>query len=496
MNIISIDPDPTFALSPYLYMQFAEPLGNADSSIDASWDFIAEKWQPKAVEIVKRLAPPMLRWGGCFSSYYHWKEAVGPMAERKPMHNLCWDGIYLNHVGTAELAEFAKLVGGAELLFCVNYESDGRMHWAYPCPGQDRLGTAEEAAEWVRYCNDPDDKLRRSHGFESPFQVNYWQIGNETSYDKRGFSSQQNTSKACEFINAMRGADPNLKLIVWGDGPNDEWQARYLAGQTCPWTKEICEAVGDTAEMVAFHNHFGGGPKYTALHGTEYRQDPDLTWEKSLEASRDFEDRILYMENSVAPYGRKLAITEGHFVLRGRHRGDLLSSWYAGIAYARCANILERHGHTVEIATLADFMGNRWQNNAIMLPTPIWTNDVAYFLPVGTIMGLFSQHMGKQAVSVKAPDGIDVSASRTGDRLFLHIVNLSRTQAKPLRFAVPGITATPTRILEISPNPDDEVSSACADIFAPHEVAPAEEYTLPAAAVCVMELEMHQAPQD
>ena len=106
MNIIQINPKPLYRLSPYLFMQFAEPLGTTDTSIDAAWDFMAGRWQPRAMEIVKRLAPPMLRWGGCFASYYHWKEGVGP--KRIPMHNLCWDGIYLNQVGTAELADLAK----------------------------------------------------------------------------------------------------------------------------------------------------------------------------------------------------------------------------------------------------------------------------------------------------------------------------------------------------------------------------------------------------
>ena len=155
--------------------------------------------------------------------------------------------------------------------------------------------------------------------------------------------------------------------------------------------------------------------------------------------------------------------------------------------------MLERHGDVVKIATLADFMGNRWQNNAIMLPTPIWTNDVAYFLPVGTIMGLFSHHMGTQALAVNAPDGIDVAASRTEEKVFLHIVNLNRTQAKRLDFTIPGFNSTPSRILEINPNPEDEVSSMCAEIFAPHDVTPTDAYTLPAAAVAVMEFEKEAA---
>lgn len=158
---ISIKNTKRHKISPYLFMQFAEPLGCADSSIDAAWDWLNERWQPGAVDMIKQLAPPMIRWGGCFSSYYHWYEAIGPQSERVPMLNLCWDGFYRNMVGTCELAELAKEVK-SELLFCVNFESDGRKRWAEPKPGMNRSGDASEAADWVRYCNDPDHPLRKN----------------------------------------------------------------------------------------------------------------------------------------------------------------------------------------------------------------------------------------------------------------------------------------------------------------------------------------------
>ena len=484
MDAIVINPTPRHELSPYLYMQFAEPLGTADSSIDAAWDFVKEQWHPRALELVKQLSPTMIRWGGCISSYYHWREGVGPMPERVPMHNICWEGMFLNHVGTAEIVELAESCS-AEPLFCVNFESDGSPLWTVP--DQNRIGTAKEAAEWVRYCNDPDDALRISHGRKKPYSIKYWQIGNETGYDAKGFTSGQNAAKAKEFIAAMRRADPSLKLIVWGDGPNEEWRQNYDGGIYNRWARDVSEAVGDTADFVAFHNHFGGGPDYAALHGTNYRKDPDVTWERLFAATRDFEDRIRYMERSVAPYAKKLAMTEGHFILNGRHRGDLLSSWYAGVAYARCANILERHGDTVKIATLADFMGNRWQNNAIMLPTPMWFNEPGYLLPVGTIMSLFSKNMGRFALDVQTPEGIDISASRTDDRIFLHIVNIDRTHSKPISFDVKGFGNRPVSIREICRNPEEEISSMCPDLFKPHDVIPSDSYTLPPAAVAVME---------
>ncbi|MBQ9789574.1 MAG: hypothetical protein IJW31_08280 [Lentisphaeria bacterium] len=490
MAKVKIQKKEKYKISPYLFMQFAEPLGSSDSSIDAAWDWVNESWQPGAVEMVKKLAPPMIRWGGCFASYYHWYEAVGSQKDRVPMLNLCWDGYYANMVGTCELAELAKEVN-SELLFCVNFESDGRKHWAYPRPDMNRLGDADEAADWVRYCNDPDDARRQSHGYKEPFNIKYWQIGNETSYDVRGFNADENAALAPKFINKMREVDQSLKFIIWGDGFNTDWRPRYKEGLTCDWTEKVCESTQDSNHLVAFHNHFGDTPAYAVLEGMNYRLDADATWEATLLAAVDFEDRIKYMRNSVAPYNNKLAITEGHFIIRGRHRGDYLSSWYAGIAYARCVNVLQRHADVVEIATLADFMGTRWQNNAIMLPSP-WSNGgEPYFLPAGTIMRLMSQHIGKFAVDVEADNNIDACASCDGNKYYLHLINLNRTEAQKIELSVGGENVVPKRILEISNDPTDEVCVLTPNIFEPKEVkVDSCYYTLPAAAVAVVEFEL------
>ena len=37
-NPLRIDPAPLFPISPYLYMQFMEPLGVTDGSVEAAWD--------------------------------------------------------------------------------------------------------------------------------------------------------------------------------------------------------------------------------------------------------------------------------------------------------------------------------------------------------------------------------------------------------------------------------------------------------------------------
>ena len=191
--VISIDPKPRFKLSPYLYMQFMEPLGTTDSSVDAAWDFGADRWREDVVDITQQLAPALMRWGGCFCSYYRWKEGVGPMAERKPMLNQLWGGIYNNQVGTHEFVDFCRRVG-ADPLIVVNFESDGRNYWAVSPKGDIRSGDAKEAGEWVDYCNNPSNTLRIQHGVKEPYGVKLWQIGNETSYWQTSLSSCSITS--------------------------------------------------------------------------------------------------------------------------------------------------------------------------------------------------------------------------------------------------------------------------------------------------------------
>ena len=79
---LRIDPTPRFELSPYLYMQFMEPLGATDGSVEAAWDHLRDDWRDDVVEVTRELAPTMLRWGGIFADFYRWREGVGPARRR------------------------------------------------------------------------------------------------------------------------------------------------------------------------------------------------------------------------------------------------------------------------------------------------------------------------------------------------------------------------------------------------------------------------------
>ena len=475
MNL-NIKTEKKWRVSPYLAMQFMEPLGSTDSSVDAGWDYLREEWHEGLLETVRSLAPGMVRWGGCFASYYHWREGVGPMAERKPMLNLCWDGMYSNHVGTKEFVGFCRAVN-AEPLIVFNMESDGRMKWAYPREGEDRFGTAEEAAAWVRYCNDPDDALRNRHDPSGSYNVRWWQIGNETSYDKNGYSLQQAADATARFAKAALDADPNLSLIAWGDSG---------------WAPAMCEAAGENISHIAFHCHYNSALPDSPLYDTEYRRYPARTWEHLMSVPAILDSKIREMKEQVAPYGKRLAMTEGHFSLRGRNRCDVLSSWMAGAAYARNFNVITRHSDVLDIATLADFFGNRWQVNAILIPTPYRTGK-PYLQPVGQIMRLFGKYTGEWYAEAECGPGADAAAGIRGDRVFLRVVNTSMDASLPLTVTLDGTApAGGMTIHEIAPEDvTAEVTPQNAGILDPvTRQVDGNRAVLPPAAVAVIEIPM------
>lgn len=477
---LEIDPRPTFDLSPYLYMQFMEPLGTTEGSVEAAWDFRSHRWRPDVVRITKELAPGLIRWpGGVVTRYYRWKEGVGPRERRRPMQNVIWGGQESNQVGTHEFIEFCRRVG-ADPLIAVNFEADGARGPLSDPAGTYRPAGPQEAAAWVDYCNNPANPLRRRHGVKSPYDVRLWQIGNEISYFKKGaYDCETTARRTVAFARAMRKRDPSIELIGWGHGG---------------WAPRMIEIAGEHLQYLAFHTMFGVARerrKNHPLKDTDFRKDPARTWEYLLEMYKRQEEIIGEMRQQVEPHNMPLAITEGHFALSGRNRCDVQSTWACGVAVARVLNVHERNGDLLKIATFADFCGTRWQNNAVMIPTPYDRNVSAYMMPVAHVMRLYRRHGGRKALETLAvPAGLDVTASRTGRRVFLHVVNTQRTRSVSVRLAVAGMRIASGRVFTLAADPTFEVMRYCPEDLSPVEKALPRDrhWTFAPASVSAVEL--------
>jgi alpha-L-arabinofuranosidase len=163
----------------------------------------AQGWRRDVIEAMKRVRPAIIRFpGGCFASFYNWRDGIGPNIDRNPRQPPYWGGLENNDVGVAELVGLCREVG-AEPFYCLNLMT----------------GTAEEAAALVAYCNagreNPMGALRGRHGYPEPFGIRYWELDNEIM---RRLGALEYAVRCVEFSRAIKAIDPTVKLVMIGYG--------------------------------------------------------------------------------------------------------------------------------------------------------------------------------------------------------------------------------------------------------------------------------------
>ncbi|HZR02389.1 MAG TPA: hypothetical protein VFA81_04350 [Burkholderiales bacterium] len=450
-NTIVVDPQPRFEISPWLYMQFMEPLGATDGSVEAAWDYDIDDWRKDFVGLTQDLSPDVVRFGGLLSRYYKWREGVGPPAQRPWMRNYEWGGKETNRVGTGEFVDFCRRVNAAPL-YCVNFLGDGVQAYRHT-PEGDRTGDAQEAADWVSYANDPDHPLRRAHGHPAPYSIALWQIGNETSYGEATFPRERAIERTTEFARAMRARDPRVQLIGWGDSG---------------WAGPLVQHAGEYIDWVAVHM-MQQRPlrKDTVLDSLAYQRTPERAWEELHELLPvRVERKLLALEAQLddARSQHPIAVTEGHLSLAPRNVNPLLTEWLVGAYYARQLNLYARHGARLRMCTAADFNGTRWTSNAVLHEMP---RGISYLLPAGAVMRLYKRHRGTHGVSVRnAPSALDVAASRRGNDIVLHVANLSYSEGIEADFVVDGMAVNSGEVFEIAPeDPRAAATSSNPNVF-------------------------------
>ena len=272
----------------------------------------------------------------------------------------------------------------------------------------------------------------------------------------------------------MRKADPSIKIIGWGDRG---------------WARRMIEVAGEHLQYIAIHHMFRPDreQKGSPLQGTEYRKDPARTWAHLMKAYKAHEQKIANACEQVKGSGIPLALTECHFALPGRNRCEVLSSWAAGVSYARFMNVHLRYGQFLKIGTLADFCGTRWQVNAVMIPVP---GGKAFLMPVAKVMKFYREHMGSNFLQIRhVPDGLDVAASRRDSTIILHVINTKRQRSVTVDIDVEGHDIKSGKIYEMATDPEFEVIAANPDPLVPKvKRLNDSNWTFPPASVSAVEL--------
>jgi alpha-N-arabinofuranosidase len=167
------------------------------------------------LEEMKKVGPTMFRWpGGNMVSSWDWRDSIGDPDKRSPRLNPAWDEVQQNDLGIDEYMVLNKLLN-MEPYICVNAG----------------FGDAHSAAEEVEYTNGsvntPMGKWRAANGHPEPYNVTWWNIGNEMwNTSQMGFmAANQYWIKHNMFAQAMRAVDPHIKFVTSGASPVETSQS-------------------------------------------------------------------------------------------------------------------------------------------------------------------------------------------------------------------------------------------------------------------------------
>ncbi|MCD6219138.1 alpha-N-arabinofuranosidase [Candidatus Calescamantes bacterium] len=370
---------------PHIYGQFIEHMGRAIyGGIYEPSSKLADKegFRIDVLEKIKELQVPILRWpGGNFASGYHWVDGIGPKETRPQKKELAWDTVESNQFGTHEFMELVRRIGAAPYI-CVNLG----------------LGTPEEAAAWVEYCNSTADtywaNLRCKNGAKEPFKVRYWGLGNEI-YGKwqLGHKNAQDYAKvAFEAAKMMKCVDPEIKIIACGANDPD-WDCVVLESL---WYYGIYHQ--DILDYISIHRYDGDDTYYGLLAAP-------LAMERDLKA---LEGIIMSLQKKFNSSQRpSIAFDEWNVWYRKlgnrqqaskcfREGEDLLEEFYnlRDALYVGCVlNLFQRHAHWVKMANMAQLV------NVI---APIFaTPKGSYYQPIYWPMKLYRQLHHNIALDVR-----------------------------------------------------------------------------------------------
>jgi alpha-L-arabinofuranosidase len=384
------------------------------------------------IKALKNLKIPNLRWpGGCFADTYHWKDAIGPKNERKPIENLMWGNVREdNSFGTNEFLNMCELLG-AEPYLAVNMNT----------------GTVKEAVEWVQYTNHPNGTsyltdIREKSGREKPWNVKFWGIGNE-SWDCGGnMTVDHYIDLYKQYATAMTSYSNTEKLFRVAVGPGTP---------DYKWTEEIMKNIpARRFEGVSIHHYsvidWGNKGSSSQFTDDEYFKTMQQAWrmEEIVRSNCEVMDKY-------DPQKRVALIVdewggwyetdpEGHAQLY--QQNTMRDAMIAGLTL----NIFNNHADRVRMANLAQMVN--------VLQSVILTNKEKIILtPTYHVMEMYKVHQDAFLVPVQilSNDFVmgdnripAVSASASKDqlgKLHISLTNMDNVKGQEVEIDLKGFKA-------------------------------------------------------
>ncbi len=148
--------------------------------------------------------------GNHISDRLHWKQTLGPLVDR-PTHTGPWGYPSSDGLGLLEYLRWCEdLHMQPVLAVYAGYSLAGE----HVTPGKDLAPYVQSALDEIEYVTGSVQTKwgaeRAKDGHPAPFPLTYVEVGNEDEFDK----SSSYDARFAQFFDAIRKADPNLKIIA------------------------------------------------------------------------------------------------------------------------------------------------------------------------------------------------------------------------------------------------------------------------------------------
>lgn len=417
-----------------IYGHFAEHLGKCiyggffvgDTSKIANTNGVRND----IIQALKKLKIPNLRWpGGCFADTYHWKDGIGPKANRPTIVNKWWGGVTEdNSFGTHDFLNLCEVLGTEPYL-----------------SGNVGSGTVQELADWVQYTNfggkSPMSDLRQKNGRNEPWRVKMWGIGNEAWGCGGNMTAEYYAGEYRKYATFMADWENTGGLMRIASGASD---ADYH------WTETLMKGIPlNMLGGVALHHYsvIDWAKKGDAVSFTEAQYF--ATMKEALKMEELVTKHAAIMDKYDADKKVALVVDEWggwYDVQKGTNPGFLYqqNTMRDAVLAGATLNIFNNHADRVRMANLAQCVN--------VLQAVILTDNAKMILtPTYHVMQMYAVHQDAKLLPVAftSPDytfnneklpALSVSASKDSAGLVhISVVNVDTQKANTIEIPIAAL---------------------------------------------------------
>jgi alpha-L-arabinofuranosidase len=372
---------------------------------------------PDMIAMARALRTSIVRFGGNYTSAYHWRDGVGPRDKRVSMLNIAWGIPEYNQFGTDEFLRFCERIG-AQPQVALNLGT----------------GTPEEAAAWVQYVN--------AHWGDHSGGL-LWELGNELWGNFQvGYPTLPKVAERTKaFIDAVKKVDSRVRLIATGADADgfEAWNAAQLA-------------IGPQA-FAYLSTHFVVTTGSTVTSNPSPEFVAKATFALPVELERRLRKMHQQIQESTSPNVRT-AFTEWLFYAPDDTypRYDNMGG---AVATAGFLNMLLRNADIVPVSDMTGLVefGGIWKKRSRVYGVPAYwafkmysTADLSRSIEARTDSETYNVEQGSNRLpSIADVPYLDVVATLndSGSTLTLFCVNRDLTRDIPAKIQIAGFRPGP-----------------------------------------------------